>query len=128
MGNSEAKGLRRLINATRYSIAGLKAAWKYEEAFRMEIAAAAIMFPLSFWLGQTASQRGLLVGTCFIVMITELLNSAVETVVDRIGPDHHELSGRAKDIASAAVMLSLMMTIIIWVLVIMERFCPVAMQ
>ena len=94
----------------------------------MEIAAAVIMLPLSFWLGQTASQIGLLLGTCFIVLITELLNSAVETVVDRIGVDHHELSGRAKDIASAAVMLSLVMTVVIWALVIMERFCPVWMK
>lgn len=124
MGNSEAKGLRRLINATRYSIAGLKAAWKNEEAFRMEVVAAAIMLPLAFWLGQTASQRGLLVVTCFIVMITELLNSAIEAIVDRIGAEHHELSGRAKDIGSAAVMVSLIMTAIVWAIVIMERFCP----
>ncbi|MDT8318661.1 MAG: diacylglycerol kinase [bacterium] len=124
MGNSEARGIRRLINATRYSISGLKAAWKNEEAFRMEVTAALIMLPCAFWLGNTATQRGLLVGTCFVVMITELLNSAIETVVDRIGPDRHELSGRAKDIASAAVMLSLIMTLIIWALVIVERFCP----
>ena len=123
MGNSEAKGLKRLINATRYSVAGLKAAWKNEEAFRMEIVAAALMIPSAFWLGQTASQRGLLVGTCFIVMITELLNSAIEAIVDRIGTEHHELSGRAKDIGSAAVMLSLIMTVIVWGLIILERFC-----
>ena len=124
MANSEAKGLKRLINATRYSLAGLKAAWKHEEAFRMEIIAAAVMLPLAFWLGQTAAQRGVLVGTCFVVLITELLNSAIEAIVDRIGTDHHELSGRAKDIGSAAVMLSLIMTVIVWGIVIMERFCP----
>lgn len=90
----------------------------------MEVVAAAIMLPLAFWLGQTASQRGLLVVTCFIVMITELLNSAIEAIVDRIGAEHHELSGRAKDIGSAAVMVSLIMTAIVWAIVIMERFCP----
>ena len=90
----------------------------------MEIVAAALMLPLAFWLGTTAVQRGLLVGTCFIVLITELLNSAIEAVVDRIGTEHHELSGRAKDIGSAAVMVSLIMTVIVWGIVIMERFCP----
>ena len=90
----------------------------------MEIVAAALMLPLAFLLGQTASQRGLLVGTCFIVLITELMNSAIEAVVDRIGTEHHELSGRAKDIGSAAVMVSLIMTVIVWGIVIMERFCP----
>ncbi len=124
MANSEAQGLKRLVNATRYSLAGLKAAWKNEEAFRMEIVAAVVMLPSAFWLGNTATQRGLLVGTCFIVMITELLNSAIEAIVDRIGTEHHELSGRAKDIGSAAVMLSLIMTVIIWGILIMERFCP----
>ena len=91
----------------------------------MEIVAAAVMLPLAFWLGQTASQRGLLVGTCFIVLITELMNSAIEAVVDRIGTEHHELSGRAKDIGSAAVMMSLIMTVIVWGLIILERFCLV---
>ena len=123
MANSEAKGLKRLINATRYSLAGLRAAWKNEEAFRMEIVAAAVMIPSAFWLGTTAAQRGLLVGTCFVVMITELLNSAIEAIVDRIGTEHHELSGRAKDIGSAAVMVSLIMTLIIWGDFMLERFC-----
>ena len=123
MANKEATGLKRLINATRYSLAGLTAAWKNEEAFRLEIVAAVFMLPAAFWLGQTATERSLLIGTCLIVMITELLNSAIETVVDRIGLDRHELSGRAKDIASAAVMLSLLMTVIIWAMIIMERFC-----
>ena len=124
MANSEAQGLKRFVNATRYSLAGLKAAWKHEEAFRMEIVAAALMLPLAFWIGTTAVQKGLLVGTCFIVLITELLNSAIEAIVDRIGVEHHELSGRAKDIGSAAVMVSLIMTVIVWGLIILERFCP----
>jgi len=123
VANSEAQGLKRLVNATRYSLAGLKAAWKNEEAFRMEIVAAALMVPSAFWIGTTAAQRGLLVGTCFIVLITELLNSAIEAIVDRIGVEHHELSGRAKDIGSAAVMLSLIMTVIVWGLIVLERFC-----
>ncbi len=122
MGSTNAKGLRRLINATGYTMSGFKAAWKSEEAFRQEIILAAIMIPAGLWLGTTAVQKALLAGTCLVVIITELLNSAIEAVVDRIGPENHELSGRAKDMGSAAVFVSLCVTVLVWGLIIYERF------
>jgi diacylglycerol kinase (ATP) len=120
--NKPSIGLKRLINATLFSLAGLKAAWRNEEAFRLECLAAIVMTPTAFWLGRTAVERALLVGTCWLVLIVELLNSAVESAVDRVGTDHHTLSGRAKDLGSAAVFVSLMLTLLVWVLVIVERF------
>src|SRR5690606_21022522 len=95
-------GLRRLVHATLFSIDGLKAAWIHEAAFRQECLAAVVLIPAGFWLGQNAVERALLIGSCLLVLIVELLNSAVETVVDRIGTDHHLLAGRAKDLGSAA--------------------------
>lgn len=80
------------------------------------------MLPAAFWLGRTAVERSLLVGTCMIVLIVELLNTAVEYAVDRIGMDHHELSGNAKDVGSAAVLLSLVLTAVVWTLVAWDRF------
>ncbi len=114
--------VRRIVNATRYSLCGLAATWRHEEAFRLEILASMVMIPASFWIGRNAVEISLLTGTCFIVLITELLNSAIETIVDRIGTEHHELSGRAKDIGSAAVLVSLVMTVLTWGLIIYERF------
>ncbi len=114
--------VRRIVNATRYSLSGLAAAWRHEEAFRLEILASIVMVPASFWIGKNAVEISLLTGTCFIVLITELLNSAIEAIVDRISTEHHELSGRAKDIGSAAVLVSLVMTVLIWGLIIAERF------
>jgi len=122
MNKQENIVIRRFINASRYSFKGLAAAWKNEEAFRLEIAAAIIMIPSSFWIGSNAAEISLLIGTCFLVLITELLNSAIEAIVDRIGPELHELSGRAKDIGSAAVMVSLIMTVSVWGLIIYERY------
>lgn len=118
-----ATGITRLIKATGYSIAGLKAAWQEEAAFRQEVLLSIVMIPAAFWVGETAVQRILLIASVFIVLITEILNSAVEAVVDRIGSDPHPLSGRAKDMGSAAVMLSLINVAIVWGLIICERFC-----
>lgn len=109
--------LNRLISATKNSVDGLKAAWQNEAAFRLEVLASAILVPIAFWLGETALERLLLIGSCFLVLITELLNSAVEAVVDRIGLERHELSGRAKDIGSAAVFLSLVNMLVVWGLI-----------
>ncbi len=122
MGSTNAKGLKRLINATGYSMKGFKAAWKHEEAFRQEVILATILICSGFWLGETMIQKALLIGTCFIVLITELLNSGIEAVVDRIGSEHHELSGRAKDMGSAAVFVSLSLVVIVWAFIIYERF------
>lgn len=115
-------GLRRLVHATLFSIDGLKAAWIHEAAFRQECLAAVVLIPAGFWLGQNAVERALLIGSCLLVLIVELLNSAVETVVDRIGTDHHLLAGRAKDLGSAAVFVSLVLVAVVWGLIGWERF------
>jgi diacylglycerol kinase (ATP) len=116
-------GIRRIVNATFYSFAGLRTAWS-EAAFRQECALAVVLVPFGWWLGQNAVERALLIGSCFIVLIVELLNTAVELVVDRIGTDRHELSGRAKDLGSAAVFLSLTLAVVVFGLVAWERFGP----
>ena len=117
-------GLTRIIKATGYSLQGFRAAWKHESAFRQEILLAAVLIPFAIWLGQNATQVALLVGTLFLVVIVELLNSAIEAVVDRVSEDHHKLSGRAKDMGSAAVFLSLALTVVVWVSIAVERFLP----
>jgi diacylglycerol kinase (ATP) len=122
MANANNTGFRRLINATFFSFAGLRAAWRNEAAFRQECALAAVLTPAAFWVGQTAVERSLLIGACWLVLIVELLNSAVEAVVDRVGTDHHKLSGRAKDLGSAAVFVSLALTALVWGLVLWEQF------
>lgn len=115
-------GLTHLLHSTRYSLKGFAAAFRHEAAFRQEVALSALLLPLAMWLGQNVTQVLLLVGSCVLVLMVELLNSAIETVVDRIGPEHHELSGRAKDIGSAAVMLALAFAGLTWGLMIWQRF------
>lgn len=122
MGKPGNTGLRRIVNATFFSFAGLKTAWQSEAAFRQECLLAAVLIPAGLWLGQNAVQRALLIGSCLLVLIVELLNTAVEYVVDRVGMDHHRLSGQAKDVGSAAVFVSLALTLVIWVLIGWERF------
>jgi len=118
-------GMRRVINATFFSLAGLKTAWRSEAAFRQECVLVIVLIPVGFWLGRTAVERSLLIGACLLVLIVELLNTAVEFAIDRIGSDHHELSGNAKDVGSAAVFVSLALTLLVWVLIGWERFGPV---
>jgi len=101
---------------------GLRQAWRHEAAFRQEAALTVILIPAGFWLGRTAIERSLLIGSCFMVLIVELLNSAIEAVVDRHGDEHHELSGRAKDLGSAAVFISLVVVLIVWSAVAYQRF------
>ena len=115
-------GISRIIDATTYSKKGFIAAWKNEAAFRQEACLLAIMSPLAFWLGESAVEQAILLASCLLVVIVELLNSAIEAVVDRIGPEHHELSGRAKDMGSAAVFVSLVIVIICWGLMAWQRF------
>ena len=112
-------GLRRLVSATRNSIAGLAEALRCEDAFRQELILAAILVPLSLVLGQSGVERALLAGSVLLVLIVELLNSAVEATVDRISFENHRLAKRAKDIGSAAVMLSLGMAAGVWLLVLL---------
>src|SRR5690349_17039537 len=108
---------RRLIDALRYSFAGLKAALS-EGAFRLELLTAAIAIPVGLHLGTTAAERALLVGSIFLVLIVELVNSAIEATVDRISTEQHPLAKRAKDIGSAAVMMSLVNAAAVWLLVL----------
>jgi diacylglycerol kinase (ATP) len=112
-------GLRRLINACGYSINGLRAAYRLEDAFRQEIGLAALLLPTALLLHVNASERALLLASVFLVLIVELLNSAIEAAVDRISLDDHELAKVAKDIGSAAVMLSLACLATIWVVVLL---------
>ncbi|RTQ98911.1 diacylglycerol kinase [Halomonas nitroreducens] len=115
-------GWRHLVHSTRYSLKGLKAAFRHEAAFRQELGICVVLLPLAAWIGREPVEWILLVGSCLLVLIVELLNSAIESVVDRIGPDRHELSGRAKDIGSAAVMLSLVLVGLTWGLLAWQRF------
>jgi len=110
--------IRRLIRAAFYSLAGVKAALN-ETAFRQEIILFVILAPLGVWLGQTGIERALLVGSLFIVLVVELLNSAIETTVDRIGRKRHKLAGRAKDMASAAVLISIIFVVVVWSLILL---------
>ena len=114
-------GLNRIWHATGYSIAGLRAGWN-EKAFRQEALAAVVLVPLSFWLGHGWVEVAWLAGSVVIVMIVELLNTGIETAIDRIGPEWHDLSKRAKDMGSAAVLLSLLLCIGIWSAAILQRF------
>ncbi len=114
-------GLQRITDATRYSIAGLRAAWHHEAAFRQECVAALLLLPCALWLGSSAAERAVLITSLFVVIITELLNSAIEALTDRIGSERHELSGRAKDLGSAAVMLSLVLVISVWGVITYSR-------
>jgi diacylglycerol kinase (ATP) len=112
------KGFPRLVRATKVSYLGLAAALRSEEAFRTEAALAVLMAPAAIWFGHNGVERAVLVLSLLVVLITELLNTAVEVVVDRIGLEWHELSGRAKDIGSAAVHLSLLQVPVVWGLVL----------
>lgn len=119
MANQNEKGVKRIINACFFSVAGFKAVWQHEEAFRQEVLLLVVSTPLALWLGGSAIEKLLLIGSVVLVLLVELLNSAVEAVVDRVGPEHHELSGRAKDIGSAAVMLSLVWAAITWACILL---------
>jgi len=111
-------GLRRMLNAAGYSWAGLSAAFRHEDAFRQEVCLALLLIPLAFYLGETGVSRALMIGAVLLVLVVELLNSALEAAVDRISLDHHQLIKRAKDIGSAAVMIALANVVIVWALVL----------
>ncbi len=115
------KGLHRLWHATRYSLQGLRAGWG-ETAFRQEAIAAAVLLPASLWLGQSWVEVALLAGSVIFLMVVELLNTGIEAAIDRIGPQWHALSKRAKDMGSAAVLLSLLLCAGIWAAALYQRF------
>jgi len=116
------RGLSHVIKALGYSVKGLTAALRHEEAFRLELIAGVVMVPLALWLGRSGIERALMVGSLLLVLIVELVNSAIEAVVDRVGVEHHQLSGRAKDIGSAAVFMALVNVAAVWGLILWDRF------
>ena len=113
-------GLRRLMNAFGYSIAGTLAAFKHEDAFRQEVILAAILTPIAIYYGETAIDQALMISSLFLIIIVELLNSSIEATVDRISVKHHKLAKRAKDIGSAAVFFSLINAAVIWFLILVK--------
>lgn len=115
-------GLTRIIHAHTYSMQGIRAALKHEAAFRQEMLLAIILIPLAFFITQDVVKLALLIITPILVLVVEILNSAIEAVVDRFGEEHHELSGRAKDMGSAAVWFSLLILVIVWGLIVFDTF------
>ena len=122
MAKPDNTGIRRILRATKFSSQGLAQAWRHEAAFRQELVLVLLLAPVAVWLGQTALERAVLIGCCLIVLIVELINSAIEAAIDRHGDEHHELSGRAKDMGSAAVFVSLVLVAVVWGLIAAERF------
>jgi diacylglycerol kinase (ATP) len=122
LGKPGNKGFRRLIRATRYSAQGFAHAWRFEAAFRQEVSLTIVLVPAALWLGRTAVEELMLIGSCLFVLVVELLNSAIENAIDRFGDEPHELSGRAKDLGSAAVFVSLVIVVAVWATVAWQRF------
>ncbi|HDK37524.1 MAG TPA: diacylglycerol kinase [Thiolapillus brandeum] len=117
-------GITRLIKAFGYSMRGFASCFRSEAAFRQEAAVSLLIVPLGLWLGQSGVERALLLGSWLLVPLVEMLNSAIEAVVDRIGPERHELSGQAKDIGSAAVFLAISLFVCVWGLILLPHFIP----
>jgi diacylglycerol kinase (ATP) len=115
-------GFRRFVNAARYSLDGLGAAYRHEHAFRLELLATAMLVPFTFWLDVTAGERALLISSVLLVLIVELINSAIEAVVDRVSFENHPLSKRSKDLGSAAVCLSLVNAAAVWLTILVSRW------
>jgi len=116
------QGIDRIFKAFGFSMKGFRAAYVNEAAFRQETWLASILIPLGLWLGPTPLDKAILVAVILLVLMVELLNSGIETIVDWVSTDHHELAGRAKDIGSAAVFLSLINVLIVWGLVLLPRY------
>jgi diacylglycerol kinase (ATP) len=113
------KGVTRLLNAFKYSCVGIKEAYRNEDAFRQEVLLATVLLPLTFWLESEMLGRALMIACVLLLLIVELLNSAIEATVDRISLDDHNLAKRAKDIGSAAVLVSLVNLVVVWILVLL---------
>lgn len=113
--------VRRVIRALGFSLDGLKATWRSEWAFRVDVVVFLLFAPLALWMGRSGAERGLLIGSLFLVLIAELVNSGIEAVVDRVGPDRHELSKKAKDVGSAIVLVALLNAGAIWLLILTDR-------
>ncbi|MGN6223410.1 diacylglycerol kinase [Pseudoxanthomonas sp.] len=115
------RGPGRILKAAVWSMQGLRAAWLHESSFRLEVYLLVVLTPLALWLGHTPVERVLLIGSCLLVLAAELLNSAIEAVIERYGPEHHELAGRAKDMGSAAVFVLMMNVLLCWGLILWPR-------
>lgn len=111
----------RVLKAAVWSMQGLRAAWLHESSFRLEVYLLAVLAPLAVWLGHTPVERALMVGSCLLVLAVELLNSAIEAVIERYGPEFHELAGRAKDMGSAAVFVMMMNVLAVWGFILAPR-------
>lgn len=116
------RGPGRILKATVWSLQGLRAAWMHESSFRLEVYLLVVLAPLALWLGDSGLERALMIGSCLLVLAAELLNSAVEAVIERYGPEHHELAGRAKDMGSAAVFVLMMNVLMCWGLILAPRY------
>src|SRR5690606_17958185 len=112
----------RILKAAVWSLQGLRAAWLHESSFRLEVYLLVVLAPAALWLGQDGIERALLLGSCLLVLAVELLNSAIEAVIERFGSEHHELSGRAKDMGSAAVCVTMLNVVLVWGLVLVPRW------
>ncbi|WP_299942603.1 diacylglycerol kinase [uncultured Microbulbifer sp.] len=115
------KGIARLIDATDYSVQGLVAAWRNEEAFRLEVILALILAPFALWAGETPAERAILIAATLLVLPLELINSAIEATVDRIGPERHPLAKMAKDTGSAAVAITLLLAFLVWCCILLPK-------
>jgi diacylglycerol kinase (ATP) len=122
MTNADVGVFRRLVNATRISINGLNAGWRTQPPLRYELYVLVIAVPAAWLLGNGPIERALMIGACVLVVVVELINSAIEVAVDRIGPERHELSGRAKDLASAAVFISIFLALMVWAILLSDRW------
>jgi len=123
-GTYRIRGWYGVIKAARWSLQGLRATWQHESSFRTEVYLLIIAAPLALWLGQSGLERALLLGSCLLVLAAELLNSAVEAVIERYGNTPHELAGRAKDMGSAAVFVLIVNVVVVWALVLWPHFSP----
>ena len=115
------RGPKRIFKAAVWSWQGLRAAWLHESSFRLEVYLLIVLAPLALWLGQTPVERALMIGSVLLVLAMELANSAIEAVIERYGPEHHELAGRAKDMGSAAVFVLMLNVLLTWGLVLGPR-------
>ena len=111
----------RILKAAKWSMQGLQAAWMHESSFRLEVYLFVVLAPIGWWLGQTPVERVLLIGSMLLVLSIELLNSAIEAVIERYGPEFHELAGRAKDMGSAAVFVLMMNVLLVWGAILLPR-------
>jgi len=115
------RGPARILKATVWSLQGLKAAWLHESSFRLEVCLFVLLAPLALWLGSSGIERAILLGSMLLVLGVELLNSSIEALIERYGPEHHELAGRAKDMGSAAVMVMMLNVVACWGLILGPR-------